>query len=166
MKPEGPLRSQEHATGQYPESYESNQHLSPSSRAMRLSLTAATDWPIVNHPHGIWVCRVTVKWYWQGKTEELGEKPVPVPPCPSQILHGLSRARSRASAVTGRRLTAWAMARPSIHYHAVTVRSISKSHKIIYIILLYKWRSVQHPVFAVHSSNSSIFNSAILLVAL
>jgi hypothetical protein len=26
----------------------------------------------------------TVEWYWQGKTEELGEKPVPVPLCPLQ----------------------------------------------------------------------------------
>jgi hypothetical protein len=43
--------------------------------------------------------------YLQGKTEELGEKPVPVPLCPPQILHGLTRARTRASAVTGRRLT-------------------------------------------------------------
>jgi hypothetical protein len=30
----------------------------------------------------IWVWRATVEWYWQGKTEELGEKPVPVPLCP------------------------------------------------------------------------------------
>jgi hypothetical protein len=27
----------------------------------------------------------TVEWYWHGKTEELGEKPVPVPLCPPQI---------------------------------------------------------------------------------
>jgi hypothetical protein len=37
--------------------------------------------------------------YWQGKTEELWEKPVPVPPCPPQIPHGLIRARTRTSAV-------------------------------------------------------------------
>jgi hypothetical protein len=30
--------------------------------------------------------------YWQGKTEELREKPVPVPLCPPQIPHGLNRA--------------------------------------------------------------------------
>jgi hypothetical protein len=29
-----------------------------------------------------------VQWNWQGKTEELGEKPVPVPLCPPQIPHG------------------------------------------------------------------------------
>ena len=54
-----------------------------------------------------------VEWNWQGKTEVLGEKPVPVTICPPQIAHGLIRDRTRASAVRGRRLTAWAMARPS-----------------------------------------------------
>jgi hypothetical protein len=37
-----------------------------------------------------------------GKTEELGENPVPVPLCPPQIPHGLTRA----SAARGRRPTA------------------------------------------------------------
>jgi hypothetical protein len=46
-----------------------------------------------------------VEWYWQGKTEELGGKPVPVPHCLPQIPHGLTRARTRASAVRGRPLT-------------------------------------------------------------
>jgi hypothetical protein len=64
-------------------------------------------------PQMIWVWRVTVEWYWQGKTEELGEKPVPVPFCPPQIPHGLTRARTRVSEVRGWRLTAWAMARPN-----------------------------------------------------
>jgi hypothetical protein len=41
-----------------------------------------------------------------GKTEELGEKPVPVPLFPPQISHGLTQVRTRASAVRGRRLTA------------------------------------------------------------
>jgi hypothetical protein len=50
--------------------------------------------------------------YWQGKTEELGEKPVPVPLYPPQIPHGLTQARTRASAVRSRRLTTWAMAWP------------------------------------------------------
>jgi hypothetical protein len=49
--------------------------------------------------------------YWQGKTEELVEKPVPVPLCPTQIPYGLTRSRTLASAVRGRRLTTWAMAR-------------------------------------------------------
>jgi hypothetical protein len=53
----------------------------------------------------------SVEWNWQVKTEVLGEKPVPVPLCPPQIPYGLTRNGSRASAVRGRRLTAWAMAR-------------------------------------------------------
>jgi hypothetical protein len=54
-----------------------------------------------------------VEWIWQGKTEVLGEKPVPLPLCSPQIRHELARDRTRASAVGSRRLTAWAMARPS-----------------------------------------------------
>jgi hypothetical protein len=53
-----------------------------------------------------------VEWNWQGKTEILGEKPVPMPLCPPQIPHGLTRDRTRARAVRGRRLTAWTMVRP------------------------------------------------------
>jgi hypothetical protein len=49
-----------------------------------------------------------------GENRQLGEKSVPVPLCPPQISHGLTRDRTRASAVRGRRLTAWAMARPSL----------------------------------------------------
>jgi hypothetical protein len=41
-------------------------------------------------------------------------KPTEVPLCPPQISHDLSRARTRAAAVGSRRLTAWAMARPSL----------------------------------------------------
>jgi hypothetical protein len=54
---------------------------------------------------------------WQGKTEVLFKKPVPVPLFPQQIPHELTRNRTRASAVTGWRLTAWAMARSE---HEVT----------------------------------------------
>jgi hypothetical protein len=46
-----------------------------------------------------------------GKNRSIGEKPVPGPLCPPQIPHGLAWDRTRASAVRGRRLTAWAMAR-------------------------------------------------------
>jgi hypothetical protein len=52
-----------------------------------------------------------VEWNWQGKTEVLGEKIVPVPLCLTQIPHGLNWDRTRASTVRGRRLTAWDMAR-------------------------------------------------------
>jgi hypothetical protein len=57
--------------------------------------------------------------YWQQKTEELGEKPVPLPLCPPQIPHGLTRARTRDSAVRGRRLTSWAIARPPSRHGTV-----------------------------------------------
>jgi hypothetical protein len=50
-----------------------------------------------------------VEWNWQGKTEVLGEKPVPVTLCPPQIPHVPTNDRTRASAVRGRRLTAWAI---------------------------------------------------------
>jgi hypothetical protein len=40
--------------------------------------------------------------YWQGKTEDLGEKPVPVSLCTKQIPHELTRARTRDSALRGR----------------------------------------------------------------
>jgi hypothetical protein len=63
-------------------------------------------------PQMIWVWRATVEWYIDGKTVELWEKPAPVPLCPPQIPHGLTKARTRASAVRGRRLTTWAMALP------------------------------------------------------
>jgi hypothetical protein len=69
---------------------------------------------ILRIPQMIWVWRATVEWYWQGKTEKVGEKPVPVPLCPPQTPHGLTRGRTRASALRGRRLTTWAMARPVI----------------------------------------------------
>jgi hypothetical protein len=42
-------------------------------------------------------------------------KPVPVPLCPRQIPHGVTKARTCASAVTGRRLTAWATTRRKDH---------------------------------------------------
>jgi hypothetical protein len=54
--------------------------------------------------------------YWQWKTEVPWEKPAPVPICPLQITHGLTWNRTRASAVTGRRLTAWTMDRPTANF--------------------------------------------------
>jgi hypothetical protein len=38
-----------------------------------VSLAAATSGPFVHPPDDIYVWRATVEWYWQGKTEELGE---------------------------------------------------------------------------------------------
>jgi hypothetical protein len=40
-----------------------------------------------------------------GNRSTRGKKPVPVPLCPPQIPHGLTRDRTRASEVGGRRLT-------------------------------------------------------------
>ena len=45
---------------------------------------------------------------WQGKTEVLRDKPVPVPVCPIKTSHGLLWDGTRATAVRGRPLTAWA----------------------------------------------------------
>jgi hypothetical protein len=42
-----------------------------------------------------------VEWNWQGKTEVLGVKPVPVPLYQPKIPHGLTRDRTRASAKRG-----------------------------------------------------------------
>jgi hypothetical protein len=79
-------------------------------------------------PDDMWVWRTTVDWYWQGKTEELGEKPVPLPLCPPQISSGLTRARSRASAVRGQWLTAWAMARAGLPILFVAISLSSGYH--------------------------------------
>jgi hypothetical protein len=61
-------------------------------------------------------------WVWSshgmvltGKTEELEENSVALPLCPRQISHGLNQARTEASALRGRRLTPWAMARPNAY---------------------------------------------------
>jgi hypothetical protein len=43
---------------------------------------------------------------WAEETEELGEKRAPVPLCIPQVSYGLAWARTLASAVTDRRLTA------------------------------------------------------------
>jgi hypothetical protein len=40
-----------------------------------------------------------------GKTEELGEKPVPVPLCPPQIPHGMTQMQAWPSMVRGQGLT-------------------------------------------------------------
>jgi hypothetical protein len=65
-------------------------------------------WTAVVHSLGdICVWWATFEWYWQRKTEELGEKPVPVPLRP-QIWYRLTRSRTQAYTVRGRLLTAWA----------------------------------------------------------
>jgi hypothetical protein len=44
-------------------------------------------------------------------------KPAPVPLCPPQIPHDLTRVRTRAAAAGSQRLTAWAMTRPKRHFN-------------------------------------------------
>jgi hypothetical protein len=62
-----------------------------------------------------------------------------VPLCPLQIPHGLIRDRTRASAVRGRRLTVWAMARPCwkllIRRHVATFFFIYLSNDKIKVFL-------------------------------
>jgi hypothetical protein len=67
-----------------------------------------------------------VEWNLQSKTEVLGENPVRVPLRPPQIPYGLTRDRTRTSAVGGRRLTAWAMARPISNLHAISTSCVIK----------------------------------------
>jgi hypothetical protein len=43
--------------------------------------------------------RDTVEWYWQGKTEKLGEKTLPVPVRPPEIPYWLSRVQSPTYAI-------------------------------------------------------------------
>jgi hypothetical protein len=64
-------------------------------------------------PQMIWVWRATMELYWQGETEELGEKPVPVPATlsttnPTWIDPGANPG------LPGERLTAWRMAQPNL----------------------------------------------------
>jgi hypothetical protein len=54
-------------------------------------------------------------------------KPTPVPLCSPQIPHDLTRARTRATAVGSQRLTAWAMAWPTLPHYVL----ISKTDSII-----------------------------------
>jgi hypothetical protein len=49
-----------------------------------------------------------------GKSDWLGEKPVPVLLCPPQIPHGLPWERTQASAMRIQRLIIWAMERSAI----------------------------------------------------
>lgn len=42
-----------------------------------------------------------------GQTEVLGENGAPVPLCPLQVSNGLTWDKTRSSAATGRRITAW-----------------------------------------------------------
>jgi hypothetical protein len=58
-----------------------------------------------------------VEWYWQGKSEEIREKPDPVPLCPPQIPYGLTWAGTRACTMRSWWLTTLNMARPTPYVH-------------------------------------------------
>jgi hypothetical protein len=53
------------------------------------------------------------EWYWQGKTEELKDKPGPGQLSPSQISHWLVWDWTQAPTVTVQQLIAWAIAQPT-----------------------------------------------------
>jgi len=56
--------------------------------------------------------RALVEWYWQGKTDVLGENPVKVSLSPPRIPDGLAPDRTRFSMVKDRLPTTWSMAEP------------------------------------------------------
>jgi hypothetical protein len=78
--------------------------------------TSSIIWPIVPAPDDRWW------WVWRAVDEmRIGKgnrstrrKSASVPLCPPQIPHDLTWDWTRAAAVGNRRLTAWAMARPSV----------------------------------------------------
>jgi hypothetical protein len=78
-------------------------------------------------------CGILVEWYWQGNTDVVGEKRVPVSPCPPQIRHGCCpKIEPGPHTVRGRQLTAWAMAHPQSRAY---LRSIFSKRKCIRIML-------------------------------
>jgi hypothetical protein len=81
-----------------------------SCRWVRMYLwTAVTNGPIVHPPDDIWALRATLEWYWQGKAEELGEKPVLVTLRSPKIPHGMTRTRTPAYAARWRQWIALMM---------------------------------------------------------
>jgi hypothetical protein len=111
-----------------------------------------------------------VEWNWQGKTEVLGEKPVPVPLCPPQIPHGLTRDQTRASVVRGWRLTAWAIARPNVTLSLMQSESFSISHQCCWVSFFWDvallewvvaarrlvvWPLTMRPLFSLETSGTS-----------
>jgi hypothetical protein len=57
-----------------------------------------------------------VEWNWQEKTDNSEKNLSQCQFVHQKISHGLTRDRTRGSAVGGRRLTAWAMARPYVAF--------------------------------------------------
>jgi hypothetical protein len=73
-----------------------------------------TDWAILAHGvdgRSTNEYAALVEWYWQVRSEVLGEKSVQLLLCPSQIPCGLAWDWSGPSSVSGQRLAAWALAK-------------------------------------------------------
>jgi hypothetical protein len=96
--------------------------------------TEATSWPVVHPQHEKWVCRATMEWYWQ-RNRRILIKHTPVPLSTPQIPRELTRVRTRASAVRGRRLIAWAMARPMSYCYKLWGRTDFSIIRVYSVIL-------------------------------
>jgi hypothetical protein len=70
-----------------------------------------------------------------GENRQLGDKPVPVTLCPPQISHGLTRDRTRASAVRGRQyrccmcLNQYNMVEKNIYISSSAIGSLNRKEK-------------------------------------
>jgi hypothetical protein len=102
-----------------------------------------------------------------GENRRTRRKPVSVPLCPSQILHGLTRARTQASAVRGPRLTAWTMLRPlsqllkagecresNVQTKHVGLNMISSECRYVEVTLLLTGNNKDFDQFSVHTSRN------------
>jgi hypothetical protein len=72
---------------------------------------------ILRIPQMVWVWRATVEWYTDRENRRTRRKTCPSATLPTKNPPGFTRARTRASAVRGRRLTTWAMARPTYYIY-------------------------------------------------
>jgi hypothetical protein len=112
--------------------------------------TSASNWPIVpasgvcedGEFGGIKIGRGN------GSTRR---KPAPAPLCPPQIPLDQTRTRTRAAAVGSQRLTAWAMARPSLLNCAVRnsgpsgLRTIALTYRLPRTVTMYYQRILLRP---------------------
>jgi hypothetical protein len=89
------------------------------------------------------------------ETQVLGEKPVPVPLCPPQIPHGTTRDWTRASAVRGRWLTAWAMARST--FLLITCKWYLRPYHYRYPLFVNVYCAVRHKnIFVFYFRNANL----------
>jgi hypothetical protein len=76
--------------------------------------TSATEWPIVPAPGDCDDGEFGGMMIGKGN-RSIRRKPAPAPHCPPQIPLNQTRVWTQAAAVGRQRLTAWAMARPSLY---------------------------------------------------